>query len=132
MILLSLIAAFGINAQEPKPEPTVEDLLRKEVERIMQYEVRVDFDETPGFIIGIYDHGNTAVLHFGSRTPGQEDTLRADDCFEIGSVSKVLTAIRTVQLIDGGMLKPSTRLGEVFPGSPLSNSVAEISRSTNF
>src|SRR4051812_48483615 len=74
----------------------------------------------PGMTLGVTaPDGFTTVLNFGlanreARTPITPDTL-----FQIGSISKVMTAPLLHQFASEGRLKLSDRANDVFPALPL-------------
>jgi D-alanyl-D-alanine carboxypeptidase len=67
---------------------------------------------------------------FGDREPGTYDTADADDRFRVASISKVVTAIVMLQLVEDGLIgldEPvGARIAEHLGAEPLDPRVAEI------
>lgn len=66
--------------------------MRAEIEKTIKYETNIDYTLTPGFIVGIIDGPSSVVFSFGNRDLVSEDKITIEDIFELGSVTKVLTA----------------------------------------
>jgi CubicO group peptidase (beta-lactamase class C family) len=66
--------------------------LRKQIRKIIKHDLDHPIEKVPGFIVGIIDEDATYVIPFGARTLGVGDTLRSTDVFELGSLSKLITA----------------------------------------
>ncbi len=79
---------------------TQQDHLRKQIERLIQYETTIDYRITPGFIVGILDGDSTYIRSFGQKDFNSNESIRVNNVFEIGGISKVLTTILTLQLLD--------------------------------
>ena len=55
-------------------------------------------------IVGLYDNGKTAITGFGQMSRGDDSVPQGDSIFEIGSISKVFTAILTQTQVNAGRL----------------------------
>lgn len=55
-------------------------------------------------IVGLYDNGKTAITGFGQMSRSDDSAPQGDSIFEIGSISKVFTAILTQSQVDAGRL----------------------------
>jgi len=67
--------------------------LKKEIEKMIDYDSSIEFKKTPGFIVHIIDGENIYTEDFGTKTINSKDTLTAQDNFQIGSLSKVFTSL---------------------------------------
>ncbi|HEY0938541.1 MAG TPA: serine hydrolase domain-containing protein [Steroidobacter sp.] len=70
----------------------------------------------PGAVVGLSCGGRNEVIAHGllNVTTGEEVT--PDSLFQIGSITKVLTATMVMQLVDAGKLALSDDLGSLLPG----------------
>ena len=55
-------------------------------------------------IVGLYDNGKTAITGFGQMSRSDDSAPQGDTIFEIGSISKVFTAILTQTQVNAGRL----------------------------
>jgi len=98
--------------------------LRQQVDKLLKYETPVNYEHTPGFIIGIYDNGFYTTLSYGSKLPGSQDTLTRSDIFEIGSVSKVFTAMVLTEMERRDLIDFENSIINILPGYNLSNDLS--------
>lgn len=91
------------------------EALRKEIDKIIRYDTDIDYDKTPGFIIGILDNDSTYFLSFGTSKKGQNVSFIKDDIFEIGSVSKLFTSSLIRLAEEEGLLTLDEKVNENFP-----------------
>jgi len=89
--------------------------LRKQIEKTIEFETTIDYELTPGFIIGIVDGINSIVLSFGTRGIMSEDTISDGDIFEIGSVTKVFTASLIAEMVTAGEISLNTHFDTLLP-----------------
>lgn len=92
-----------------------EDDLRNEIEKIIRYDTEMDFNETPGFIIGIVDNDEVHFYPFGGIARKSSEKLLKSDIFEIGSVTKVLTSSLISILEDEGQLSYQDKVNQYLP-----------------
>lgn len=64
--------------------------IRKQIEKIIKYDVDSDLRKIPGFVVAIIDHDNTIVESFGTE-PFNGKSLDGQEIFEISNISKALT-----------------------------------------
>lgn len=97
-ILFLVLYAFGgsLVAQD--------DPVRREVQKLIRYETDIRYQRTPGFIIAMLEKDTTFIFSFGQRSARDHHPLVKEDVFEIGGVSKLYTALITMQLVDRGVL----------------------------
>jgi len=92
ILALGLLPLIGIS------QKSFTEKMRTQIEKTILYETSIDYDLTPGFIVGIVDGSNFMVLSFGTRSVLSDDTISIDDIFELGSVTKVFTASLVAEL----------------------------------
>jgi len=89
--------------------------MRKQIDKTIAYETSIDYELTPGFIIGIVDGENSIVLAFGKREITSQDTISVDDLFELGSITKVFTASLLAEMDEQGKLSINDKFDTLLP-----------------
>lgn len=95
LLLVLLLWAPTLSAQH-------EDI-RLQLERIILYDTEVSLEDTPGFVVGLIDRDSTFIFEFGKEADS-DSTLSDQSIFEIGSISKTLTASLCASLANQGLL----------------------------
>lgn len=118
-ILVGLLACGNEEASNPAP-PT--DDFTQEVIDIFQ--PMVDDDNTVGVAVGlIRPGGEKQMFFFGEKTRGQGDTPDANTLFEIGSITKTMTAT---------VLADMVRKGEISLDDAVENYLPEVNNFPNY
>lgn len=78
--------------------------IRKEIDKIIDFDTDIGLDETPGYIIAIIDNDSSYIFEYGTAEINREATLNAQSLFETGSLSKAVTASLITALKHHGML----------------------------
>ena len=99
---LMVMTAFFIHWSSPLCQTSA--ALRTEIGKIISHDTELSKYQIPGFIIGILDGDTTHVLAFGTREIGTHEVLSSHDIFELGSLTKVMTADIILQLNEKGFL----------------------------
>lgn len=73
----------------------------------------------PGVVVGVVDGGETAVVAHGHPAVGDARPVDGTTLFQIGSVSKPLTALVVGSLVADGVLGLDTLVAEVLPEASL-------------
>jgi len=81
-------------------------------------------DQRRGIAVAVVDHGQLTTAELGSASPGR--AVRPDTRFEIGSVTKTLTAAVLADMVADGTVGPQDRLREVLPDRRWTGSLGEI------
>ncbi|MBK8700299.1 MAG: beta-lactamase family protein [Saprospiraceae bacterium] len=92
-----------------------ESPLKQEINKIIQYDSDISFELTPGFIVGILDQDSVYFLAFGNDLSNAQMPLDKNDVFELGSISKSLTAVLIHQLQQAGLLDLNDPLNKYLP-----------------
>ena len=97
---LLLISASSLTAQH------------RQLNRLVNYlvETEVDFDKTPGLVIGVIEGEAIHVYGFGETARGNNQRPDSNTVFEIGSVSKVFTASLLAKYVQEGTMHYSDSL----------------------
>ena len=111
-ILSLVVLCFAGMAQA---QTTVAESMRREFLRLIDMETSIDYDKTPGFIVGIIDGPNEIALAFGTKSHESADTLSSTDLFGIGSATKVLTSTLVAMLADDGAISLDQLFNELLP-----------------
>jgi CubicO group peptidase (beta-lactamase class C family) len=81
----------------------------------------------PGVVVGVYKDGRTYIKGYGTVNKETSQSPDAQTVFQIGSVSKLLTALLLQRLCDEGIVSMDTTLGEILGASmSLSSSVQGV------
>ena len=112
--LLFLLLSFG-SLNDLAAQTSVADGIRREVSQLMEMETAIDFEVTPGFIVGILDGPNEIMLSFGTRDKTTTDTLNARDMFGIGSATKVFTSALLALMQANGVIDLNERYNDLIP-----------------
>ncbi len=56
-------------------------------------------------VVGIYDQGDVRLFGYGQKNPGEAQKPDGETLFEIGSITKVFTAILVQRLVEQGRLE---------------------------
>lgn len=75
----------------------------------------VDGKLVPGLVVGIWDQGKTSTFAFGRVNAEKDEAPTADTVYEIGSVSKVFTAILLAEAVEHGEMKLDDPLSTLLP-----------------
>ena len=79
--------------------------LIKEIDKILYYDIHVDYEKVPGFVIGIILEDSTYVLSYGNVSKLENKKPDGNTIFEIGDITKVFTASIIAQMVNEGLLK---------------------------
>jgi serine-type D-Ala-D-Ala carboxypeptidase/endopeptidase len=85
--------------------------IRKEIEKILKYDVQIDASKTPSFIIGIIDGDKTYIEEFGKATLGEAFTPFS--IVELGNVSKALSFLLSDDLYAKGIITLGTIVNDL-------------------
>ena len=83
----------------------IEAQLKKEIDKILYYDIHVDYEKVPGFVIGIILQDSMYVLSYGHVSKSENKKPDGHTIFEIGDISKVFTASLIAQMEAEGLLK---------------------------
>ncbi|MEY4926575.1 MAG: hypothetical protein RI894_1011 [Bacteroidota bacterium] len=86
------------------------------IDKLLRYEVEIDFKQTPCLTIGVLMQDSTYTFHYGSleldkKSPAPNDKTE----FEIGSVTKVFTATLLAQAVTEGKIKLTDTVEKYLP-----------------
>lgn len=82
----------------------MEQALQKQIEKIIYFDAKVSFENTPGFIIGIIHGDSTYIYPYGHLEKGNSASPTSKTIFEMGGATKVFTACLVQLLVDEGKL----------------------------
>jgi CubicO group peptidase (beta-lactamase class C family) len=88
--------------------------IRKEINKIIRYDTEIDFNEVPGFIVGIMDQDTTFVLGFGEFENMPEAVL-TNKIFEVGALSKLFTSSLCQLLAEKGIISLHEPINSYLP-----------------
>jgi serine-type D-Ala-D-Ala carboxypeptidase/endopeptidase len=74
--------------------------LEKEIDKIISFDSDITYELTPGFIVGVIDGDSTYYVSFGKHKAPFSGKISEHDVFEIGSLSKTLTASLVIAMAE--------------------------------
>jgi len=89
--------------------------LEKEINKILKYDIHVDYEKVPGFVLGVMIEDSTYVFSFGTKEKGTTDTPDGNTIFEIGDVTKVFTASLLHQCVKEGQVQYDAVIDQYLP-----------------
>lgn len=124
-VLLHTIYTVGAYGQDLSLLPP-SHYLHQEVSKLVFYDTPIKSESTPGYLIGMITEDSIYVLSIGQR--GKHDTSQLDihDRFQIGSVSKVVTAALVANLVDQGKLDWDQTLSGILPDECTQEAIRNI------
>jgi len=75
----------------------------------------VERGEVPGLVTAVSRYGETHIHSFGVKTAGTHDSMRQDTIFRIASMTKPVTAVATMILIEDCKLRLDDPIDEFLP-----------------
>lgn len=92
--------------------------LRDEIMKIIQYDTEINLERDPGFILAVIDGDATYYLPFGTvdQYGMQPDS---SSLYEIGSVTKSMTALLCITLAENGILRLDGSVNSYLPRSSM-------------
>ena len=84
------------------------DHFYQQIQKILYYDLDHDYDQTPGFLIGIITGDSTHRYSFGNLDS-------TDGRFEVGEITQLFTAQLVLHLTDAGVLHLDTAIGTYLP-----------------
>jgi len=92
----------------------IEAGIKKEIKKILKFEVEWKKKLTPGFQVVFIEPDTSFTVNFGTEIGSQEE-IEKDRLFSIGGLSKVYSTIAVIHAIQSGELDNSKVATEVFP-----------------
>ncbi len=109
-LLFTFCFSFNLlNAQLSKAQ------LLKEINKIIYYDAQISYDQVPGFILGVIVGDSTYVYDFGSMETSSNTFISDSSIFEIGGISKVLTATLAHLLVEEGVFDYEEPINSYLP-----------------
>jgi len=113
IVLAGLIAGISAcngksNSSEPEPSifEKVESIARQDLSK----------NDAAAVSIAVYKEGSIVFTEaYGEKVKGRSETVNTDTLFQIGSTTKMFTALGISKLIDQGTLNTSTQLTTALP-----------------
>jgi D-alanyl-D-alanine carboxypeptidase len=106
--LILVCAALPCTAQE-------KESLNKQIDKIIRHDTELSFEQVPGIIIGIIDGDSTYILTRGVRSLESGSAITSEDVFELGSLTKPLTAHILLKLYAQNRLELEDPLNKYLP-----------------
>lgn len=95
--------------------------LKIEIDKIIRFDTDIDFEEVPGFVIGILEGDSTYYFSYGKKKD-EKKSLPPDqfDIFETGSITKLYTARILKILEEENIISLSQKINDFIP-APFAN-----------
>lgn len=116
VVLLALLLILGVvyasyRVLSSTDSKNLESAIDVEVEKSMKTGLY------PGIVVGVCKEGRTLIKGYGRIDKESDQCPDASTVFQIGSISKVLTALLLQRLCDEGVVSMDATLGELLGGS---------------
>lgn len=97
------------------PAHAQDDQLRIELRRMIGHDTEIEYSETPGFVVGLVDRDTSFVVDFGYADKEGTSRLHDSITFEIGSLSKIMTAGAVLHLAEEGVIALDSSINDYLP-----------------
>jgi CubicO group peptidase (beta-lactamase class C family) len=116
-LALSLVAVCAFAAELPSTNPEAVGLSSERLGRIKQVlGGKVDAGEIPGYVALVARHGKVAYFEaYGSQNPNTKTPMARDSIFRIYSMTKPLTSVGAMILVEEGRIKLSDPISKYLP-----------------
>jgi CubicO group peptidase (beta-lactamase class C family) len=104
----ALVVTMPVSAQNPMPS---DDAIRKILEE------RVAWKKLPGIVVGTVDEKGKRIVSVGKPTREGDGKLDGDSVFEIGSATKVFTALLLAEMAERGEVSLDDPISKFLPKS---------------
>ena len=111
-IYLTFLLLFGFSIIA---EAQTRTQIQKSVENVIYHDAKVQFKDTPGFIIGLIAGDSTYVFSYGSQSKTVDIPITDSTLFELGGASKIFTASLIELLVQQGELDYDMPLDKYLP-----------------
>jgi len=111
-------AAFAIPAGAAEPPASITAVVDSEIEAIMRAH------DIPGMAVAVTVGGQSYIFNYGTAERGESRSVDDDTLFEIGSVSKVITATLVGYAVERGNISLTDTPAKYMPeltGTPVDN-----------
>jgi serine-type D-Ala-D-Ala carboxypeptidase/endopeptidase len=90
--------------------------VKEMIDKLLRYEVEIDFKKTPYLTIGVLMADSTYTFHYKTSSDDKQTATQNDSTlFEIGSVTKVFTASLLAQAVSEGKIKLTDTVERFLP-----------------
>ena len=100
--------------------------LKEEIDKVIYFETEINYDNIPGFTIGVILKDSTFVYNFGKPSKNKTNELTSAAHFEIGSVTKVFTSSLISVLADEGLMSFDDPFNSYLPANFQNNRLKEM------
>lgn len=109
MLLFSIVT--GAMGQSKKSN------LRNQVEKIIKFDSKVDMASTPAFLLTVIDGSYSETIFFQNDQDLGKNGFYLDEqsVFELGSISKTITAYMFLKMVEQGILTREQSINELLP-----------------
>ena len=114
IISCSLIFIFCFSLKPVTAQLNKKQLL-KEINKIIYYDAQISYDQVPGFILGVIVGDSTYVYDFGSMEKNSNSLIIESSIFELGGISKVVTANIAHLLVKEGVFDYEESINAYLP-----------------
>jgi CubicO group peptidase (beta-lactamase class C family) len=116
-LALWLIAFVAVAAELPRAKPEEVGLSSARLDNIRQVlGAKVDAGEIPGYVALVARRGKVAYFEaYGAQIPGTRAPMRRDSIFRIYSMTKPITSVAAMMLVEEGRMKLSDPVSMYLP-----------------
>jgi len=112
-----LLALCALAAELPRAEPEAVGLSSQRLARVGQVlHAKVDAGEIPGYVALVARHGKVAYYEaYGAQNPNTKTPMSRDSIFRIYSMTKPITSVAAMILVEEGRIKLSDPISMYLP-----------------
>jgi CubicO group peptidase (beta-lactamase class C family) len=116
-VAVSLFAVYAWAAELPRAQPEAVGLSSERLDRIGKVlRAKVDAGEIPGYVALVARHGKVAYYEaYGQQDPNTKAPMKRDSIFRIYSMTKPLTSVAAMMLVEEGRMKLSDPVSMYLP-----------------
>ena len=100
--------------------------LRSEIDKIIRWDTEIQFERTPAFSIGIIDGDSTFFINYGNFSKEENRPINEHSIFEVGSVTKPITASLISLLAQKDVLQYSDKVNTFLPEEFQNEALSEL------
>jgi CubicO group peptidase (beta-lactamase class C family) len=108
-------------------EAQVRDHFEREIGKIIAFDAEIDFERTPGLVVGLVWKDSSFLFPYGAASPEDSSAISGDLGFELGELTQVFTAALVIKLAGKGLLDLDATVSEMLGLDAIDGNAGKIS-----